>query len=224
MLTTVESHAARAEPGERAIAKAHALPSVDRDARGRNRPFVEPAVGAGVAGAVVVPSGVARVVAAARWSAHVRPRLRLRVAVLVELPGGLVQRETRHLEVAHVRQDQQPDALRQHRIGRRPRRDHVEVRARAFVEAVQVVVARPAVNLVADQIERVLQEARQEVPAKGKIHRVDPDFGSTLTVSNRDSQSNCWVNWKIMGQPCEFQVCVRKAVGHQRNQMQLKSD
>ena len=41
---------------------------------------------------------------------------------------------------------------------------------------------------------------------EGKIHRVDPDFGSTLTVSNRDSQSNCWVNWKIMGQPCEFQV------------------
>jgi hypothetical protein len=42
--------------------------------------------------------------------------------------------------------------------------------------------------------------------ANGKIHRVDPDFGSTLTVSNRDSQSNCLVNWKIMGQPCEFQV------------------
>jgi hypothetical protein len=41
---------------------------------------------------------------------------------------------------------------------------------------------------------------------KGKTHRVDPDFGSTLTVSNRDSQSNCWVNWKIMGQPCECQV------------------
>jgi hypothetical protein len=30
--------------------------------------------------------------------------------------------------------------------------------------------------------------------AKGKIHRVDPEFGSTFTVSNRDSQSNCWVN------------------------------
>ena len=41
---------------------------------------------------------------------------------------------------------------------------------------------------------------------EGKIHRVDPDFASTLTASNRDSQSNCWVNWKIMGQPCEFQV------------------
>ena len=45
---------------------------------------------------------------------------------------------------------------------------------------------------------------------QGKVHRVDPlvdpDFGSTLTVSNRDSHSNCWVNWKIMGQPCEFQV------------------
>jgi hypothetical protein len=41
---------------------------------------------------------------------------------------------------------------------------------------------------------------------KGKIHRVDPDFGSTLTASSRDYQSNYWVNWKIMGQPCEFQV------------------
>ena len=41
---------------------------------------------------------------------------------------------------------------------------------------------------------------------EGKIHRVDPDFGSTLAASNRDSQSNCWVNWKIMGQPCKFQV------------------
>ena len=42
--------------------------------------------------------------------------------------------------------------------------------------------------------------------AEGEIHRVDPDFGSSLTVSNRDSHSNCWVNWKIMGQPCGFQV------------------
>jgi hypothetical protein len=41
---------------------------------------------------------------------------------------------------------------------------------------------------------------------EGKIHRVDPDFGSTLTASNRDSQSNCLVNWEIMGQPCGFQV------------------
>ena len=41
---------------------------------------------------------------------------------------------------------------------------------------------------------------------QGKIHRVDPDFGSTLTVSKRDSQSKYWVSWKIMGQPCEFQV------------------
>jgi hypothetical protein len=41
---------------------------------------------------------------------------------------------------------------------------------------------------------------------EGKIHRVDPDFGSTLTASNGNSQSNCWVNLKIVGQPCEFQV------------------
>jgi hypothetical protein len=41
---------------------------------------------------------------------------------------------------------------------------------------------------------------------EGKIYRVDPDFGSTLTVSSRDYQSKCWVNWKILGQPCGFQV------------------
>jgi hypothetical protein len=45
---------------------------------------------------------------------------------------------------------------------------------------------------------------------EGKNYRVDPDFGSTLTVSNRDSQSNRWVHWKIMGQPCEFQVWRRE--------------
>jgi hypothetical protein len=45
---------------------------------------------------------------------------------------------------------------------------------------------------------------------EGKIHRVDPGFGSTLTASNRVSQSNCWVNWKMMGQPCEFQVRPRR--------------
>jgi hypothetical protein len=46
---------------------------------------------------------------------------------------------------------------------------------------------------------------------KGKIHRVDPDFGSTLTASTRDSQSDRWANRKIMGQPCEFQAA---AIGH----------
>jgi hypothetical protein len=50
-------------------------------------------------------------------------------------------------------------------------------------------------------------EVLREEDLVGKIHRVDPDFGSTLTFSNSDSQSNCWVNWKIVGQPCEFQVC-----------------
>ena len=30
---------------------------------------------------------------------------------------------------------------------------------------------------------------------QSKIHRVGPDFGSTLTASNRDSHSNCWVNF-----------------------------
>jgi hypothetical protein len=52
----------------------------------------------------------------------------------------------------------------------------------------------------------LLAERHNTASLKGKIHRVDPDFGSTLTVSSRDSQSNCWVNLKIMGQPCDFQV------------------
>ena len=51
-----------------------------------------------------------------------------------------------------------------------------------------------------------------ELLAQGKIHRVDPDFGSTLTVFNRDSHSNCWVNLKIVGQPCEFQVPLEEKV------------
>jgi hypothetical protein len=44
---------------------------------------------------------------------------------------------------------------------------------------------------------------------KGKINRVGPGFGSTLTASSRDSQSDCWVSWKILGQPCGFQVINR---------------
>jgi hypothetical protein len=52
----------------------------------------------------------------------------------------------------------------------------------------------------------ILENPRAQQRLKGEIHRVDPDFGSTLTASHRDSQPNCWVNWKIMGQPCDFQV------------------
>jgi hypothetical protein len=42
----------------------------------------------------------------------------------------------------------------------------------------------------------------------GKIHRVDPDFGSNLTFSTIGilSQNAGPCNWKIMGRPCEFQV------------------
>jgi hypothetical protein len=55
------------------------------------------------------------------------------------------------------------------------------------------------------------QTVPKKEPPQGKIHRVDPDFGSALTASDRDSQSNCCqVNWKIMGQPCEFQVRGRR--------------
>jgi hypothetical protein len=55
---------------------------------------------------------------------------------------------------------------------------------------------------------------RPRVERQAKINRVDPYFGSTLTVSNRDSQSNCWVNLKLMGQPCEFQsIALARGVG-----------
>ena len=66
-------------------------------------------------------------------------------------------------------------------------------------EAILRSVGPPKDSAAAPQLESVPE-------FEGKIHRVDPAFGSTLTASNRDSQSNCWVNWKIMGQPCEFQV------------------
>jgi hypothetical protein len=68
--------------------------------------------------------------------------------------------------------------------------------------------------------EDVHLSARGQV--KGKNYRVDPDLGSTLTVSNRNYQSNCWVNWKIMGQPCDFQVsaaasAARRGAAHVAN-------
>jgi hypothetical protein len=66
-------------------------------------------------------------------------------------------------------------------------------------EAILRSVGPPKDSAAAPQLESVPE-------FEGKIHRVDPAFGSTLTASNRDSQSNCWVNSKIVGQPCEFQV------------------
>jgi hypothetical protein len=39
-----------------------------------------------------------------------------------------------------------------------------------------------------ESLERYLPSALAEAEPQGKIHRVDPDFGSTLSVSNRDSQ------------------------------------
>jgi hypothetical protein len=63
--------------------------------------------------------------------------------------------------------------------------------------------AQPAARLLRGTGWRHLSHADV---GKGKINRVDHDFGSTSTASNRDSQSNRWIKWKIMGQPCEFQV------------------
>jgi hypothetical protein len=41
---------------------------------------------------------------------------------------------------------------------------------------------------------------------EGKVRWVDPDFGSTLTIYNRGSQSNCWVNntRKLWTSPMNF--------------------
>jgi hypothetical protein len=50
--------------------------------------------------------------------------------------------------------------------------------------------------------------------SKPDIHRVDPEFGSTLMLLYRDFQSKCWVNLRILGQPCEFYLlegCGRRA-------------
>ena len=49
------------------------------------------------------------------------------------------------------------------------------------------------------------QNRNRTVP---KIHRVGPESGSTLS-SYRDFRSNCWVNLRILGQPCELYVTAR---------------
>ena len=65
--------------------------------------------------------------------------------------------------------------------------------------------------------------ARAATP-EGKIHRVDPDFESSFTVSNRDSQSNCWADWKTLGQPCKFQVPGRRKLHSGRKQVRLSEN
>jgi hypothetical protein len=65
---------------------------------------------------------------------------------------------------------------------------------------------RPTARLRQDHLQEVDDGRAQGSCCGGKTHRATPDFGPSLTVSSRDSQSNCWVNWKVMGQPCEFQV------------------
>jgi hypothetical protein len=52
--------------------------------------------------------------------------------------------------------------------------------------------------------ERGEMRRQHRPPLEPEIHRVDPEFGSTLRLLYRDSQSNCWVNLRILGQPCEF--------------------
>jgi hypothetical protein len=53
-------------------------------------------------------------------------------------------------------------------------------------------------------------ELRLEVRSAGTPRSSSPRITTRAptgkVISNRDSQSNCWVNWKIMGQPCGFQV------------------
>jgi hypothetical protein len=41
---------------------------------------------------------------------------------------------------------------------------------------------------------------------KPGIHRVDPESGSTLKALIGIFQSNCWVNLRILGQPCGFHL------------------
>ena len=103
------------------------------------------------------------------------------------------------------------------RSGRRPcrpsaagrRRSAGPTAVRAPRRRFPVVTPRPAAVL-AGRSGRVLTGARGPpgraavrgaARRRGEIHRVDPDFGSILTVSNRDSQSNSWVSWRILGQP-----------------------
>ena len=43
-------------------------------------------------------------------------------------------------------------------------------------------------------------------PTKVRFTGVAQNSGQLQASSTRDSQSNCWASFKILGQPCEFQV------------------
>ena len=49
--------------------------------------------------------------------------------------------------------------------------------------------------------------------SKVKFTGVAQTLGQTLAAASRDTRSNCWVDWKIMGQPCGFQLSERRATG-----------
>ena len=57
----------------------------------------------------------------------------------------------------------------------------------------RVPVPREALRLALRHV-RAVHGHGGALQREGEIHRVDPDFGSILAVSNRDSESNCWVN------------------------------
>jgi hypothetical protein len=45
---------------------------------------------------------------------------------------------------------------------------------------------------------------RSHTRPQPKIHRVDPESGSTLRLSDREFQSDCRDNLRVLGQPCGF--------------------
>jgi hypothetical protein len=56
---------------------------------------------------------------------------------------------------------------------------------------------------------------------KPEIHRVDPEFGSTLKALIGIFQSNCWVNLRILGQPCGFYLSVTNCLPLVRSKPRL---
>jgi hypothetical protein len=71
---------------------------------------------------------------------------------------------------------------------------------RRFTEGLEASLGERRVSMALLQV----RLAVLGVPLEPEIHGADPEPGSTLTGSCKDFQSNCSVNLRILGPPCQF--------------------
>ena len=80
-----------------------------------------------------------------------------------------------------------------------------------FIAEMLAAAARAAAMgaVISQPSSPVLEPSRS--PTEGKIHRIDPDFGSTLTVSNRILSQIAGSTGKLWANPVNFRVREQRA-------------